>query len=44
MDPKYDVARVLSDRYFIDVVLSVMVTPKFEIRQWLQYLTDQIYQ
>lgn len=44
MDPKYDVAGVLSDRYFIDVVLSVMVTPKFEIRQWLQHLTDQIYQ
>jgi hypothetical protein len=33
----------ISDRYFLHVVLSVIVTPKFEIRQWLQHLSDQIY-
>ena len=33
----------ISDRYFLHVVLSGIVTPKFEIRQWLQHLSDKIY-
>jgi hypothetical protein len=43
LDPNMTWRAYISDRYFLHVVLSGIVTPKFEIRQWLQHLSAQIY-
>lgn len=43
LDPNMTWRAYISDRYFLHVVLSGIVTPKFEIRQWLQHLSDKIH-